>query len=406
MILNRRRFVGWVATLVVGCGSAPLFASEFDQASLAKIRPAIQKFVDEKQIAGAVTVVGSSSGVGSIEAVGNATLEGPQAMRPDSLFRIASMTKPITAMAIMALQEDGKLSVEDPVEKHLPEFKGQLLVASKADGLVTLKKPARIITIRDLLTHTSGLPSGFPVGLADLYNRRHLTLTEAVLVSSQQALDFEPGSKWSYCNAGIDTLGRIVEVASGMSYEAFLIDRIFGPLGMRDTRCFIDESQRGRVAGLYERKGDELVVTARPLVGPSQDAKHPIPAGGLLSTGPDLAKLYTAMLRKGELAGKRVLSEQSHKTMTSVQTGELPTGFVPGMGFGFGWAVVRQPMGVTESASAGTYGHGGAFGTQAWIDPPKDLFVVLLIQRAGLPNADGSDIRKTLQDLAVKAVKP
>ena len=406
-MLNRPRFVVWIATLIVGCGSASLArASEFDQASLAKIRPAMQKFVDEKQIAGAVTVVGSSSGVASIEAIGNALIEGPHAMRPDSLFRIASMTKPITAMAIMALQEDGKLSVEDSVEQHLPEFKGQMLVSSKADGLVTLKKPARVITIRDLLTHTSGLPGGFPAGLADLYNRRHLTLTEAVLVSSQQPLDFEPGSKWSYCNAGIDTLGRIVEVASGKSFEAFLVERFFSPLGMHDTRCFLDESQRGRVAGLYERKGDELVVTVRPLVGPSQGAKHPIPAGGLLSTGPDLGKLYTAMLRKGEFGGKRVLSEQSHKTMTAVQTGELPTGFVPGMSFGFGWAVVRQPMGVTESASVGTYGHGGAFGTQAWIDPQKDVFVVLLIQRAGLPNADGSDIRKSLQDLATKALKP
>ncbi len=315
------------------------------------------------------------------------------------------MTKPITAMGIMILQEEGKLSVDDLVEKHLPEFRGQRLTASREGDTVTLKKPSRAITLRDLLTHTSGLPGGFPPGLADLYATRQRTLAEAVLVSSQQPLDFEPGSKWAYCNAGIDTLGRVIEVVSDQSFEEFLATRVFRPLGMTDTACFPSEQQAPRIAGLYETKNGELVVANRPIVGPATGAKHPIPAGGLYSTAADLAKLYQVMLNAGRLDSTKILSPESVLTMTKVQTGDLPCGFVPGMGFGYGWAVVKEPQGVTAMVSSGTYGHGGAFGTQAWLDPKQDLFVILLIQRVGLQNADGSDLRRELQQLAVEAIK-
>ena len=383
----------------------PLQAAEFDAAKLGKIRERMQSFVDQKVIAGAVTCVGSKEGVSHLEAVGLQKIETKQPMPKDALFRIASMTKPITAMGIMILQEEGKLSVDDPVEKHLPEFRGQRIVASREGDSVTLKKPSRLITIRDLLTHTSGLPGGFPSGLADLYQTRNRTLAEAVLVSSQQPLDFEPGSKWSYCNAGIDTLGRIIEVTSGQSFEEFLKVRIFQPLGMNDTACFPSEQQTTRIAGLYDSKDGELIVANRPIVGPATGAKHPIPAGGLYSTAADLAKLYQAMLNAGRLGSTKVISPESLLTMTKVQTGDLPCGFVPGMGFGFGWAVVKESQGVTAMVSPGTFGHGGAFGTQAWIDPKQDLFVILLIQRVGLANADGSDIRRELQQLAVDAIK-
>ena len=397
--------------VVLGCWTllftltGPLMAAEFDPAKLAQIKTRMQGFVDQKLIAGAVTVVGSKTGVASLEAVGFQKLESKQPMPSDALFRIASMTKPITAIGIMILQEEGKLSVDDLVEKHVPEFRGQRIVASRDGDNLTLKKPARAITIRDLLTHTSGLPGGFPIGMADLYSRRQHTLAEAVLVSSQQPLDFEPGSKWSYCNAGIDTLGRIIEVTSGQSYEAFLTARIFRPLGMHDTCVFPNDSQTARIAGLYDSKDGELIVANRPIVGPATGAKHPIPAGGLYSTGADLAKLYQVMLNAGSLNSTKIISSESVLTMTKVQTGDLPCGFVPGMSFGFGWAVVKEPKGVTAMVSAGTYGHGGAFGTQGWIDPQQDLFVVLLIQRVGLANADGSDIRRDLQQIAVDAIK-
>ena len=380
-------------------------AAEFDSAKLEQIKVRMQAFVDQKLIAGAVTAVGSKEGVAQLEAVGFQKLETKQPMPKDALFRIASMTKPITALGIMILQEEGKLSVDDLVEKHLPAFRGQRIVGAREAETITLKKPSRPITLRDLMTHTSGLPSGFPTGLADLYQSRQLTLAEAVLVSSQQPLDFEPGSKWSYCNAGIDTLGRVIEVGSGQSYEEFLTARVFRPLGMTDTCVFPNEAQTARIAGLYDSKEGELVTANRPIVGPATGAKHPIPAGGLYSTANDLAKLYQAMLNAGRSKTAKIVSPESLLTMTKVQTGDLTCGFVPGMGFGFGWAVVKEPQGVTSMMSPGTFGHGGAFGTQGWIDSKQDLFVILLIQRVGLQNADGSDLRRDFQTLATEAIK-
>lgn len=378
-----------------------LAAAEADRGKLAQIRPRMQQFVDDKQIAGAVTVVGNSRGIQHLEAVGQADMDSGRAMSKDTIFRIASMTKPITGLAVMMLVDEGKLSIEDAVEKHLPEFRNQMLVATRTADMVQLKKPARAITVRDLLTHTSGLPGGFPQGIGDLYGKRHLTLAEAVLVSSQQPLDFEPGSKWAYCNAGIDALGRLVEVLSGKPFAKFCEERIFTPLGMRDTAFFPTDEQLGRVATIYQRNGESLQAVAKPLIGSPRDAKHPIPAGGLFSTGPDLAKLYQALLHKGRLGDVVLLQPATCDTMTRVHTGELNCGFVPGTGFGLGCAVVRQPTGVTAMLKPGAFGHGGAFGTQGWIDPAQDLFVILLIQRAGLPNGDASEMRHELQRLAV-----
>jgi CubicO group peptidase (beta-lactamase class C family) len=399
------RFIGRCVLCAVLVSPAAVLAAEFDQAKLAAIAPRMQQFVDEGTVSGAVTVVGNSQGVVHHEAVGLANLESKTPMPKDAVFRIASMTKPITAIAIMMLQDEGKLSVEDAVEKHLPEFKGQLLVERREGDRLILKKPPRPITIRDLLTHTSGLPGGFPAGYSDLYFARNLSLAEATLLVSQRPLEFEPGSKWAYCNAGIDTLGRIIEVKSGQKYEDFLAERIFRPLGMNDTACYPDEKQLARLAGLYGQKEGKLFFADYVLIGRTKDARHPIPAGGLFSTGGDLARLYQAMLNGGKLADATILSPESVKQMTALQTSDIPCGFTPGMGFGFGWAVIKEPQGVHVMLSQGTYGHGGAFGTQGWIDPRQDLFVILLIQRTGLPNADGSELRKELQRLAVDAVK-
>jgi CubicO group peptidase (beta-lactamase class C family) len=383
-------------------------AAEFDQQRLATIPQRMQKFVEEpgaQHVAGMVVVVGSSQGIAFHEALGQQSLETKRPMSKDALFRIASMTKPITAVAIMMLEQEGALSVDDPVEKHLPEFKGQLLVEKREGEQVILKKPSRPITIRDLLTHTSGMPGGYPPGVSDMYFQRDYSLAEAVAMVSQRPLDFEPGSKWSYCNTGIDTLGRIIEVCSGQSYEAFLQKRIFVPLGMKDTTFHPSEEQLKRLAELYAVKDDKLAAAGWVLIGDPRDARHPIPAGGLFSTGSDLAKLYQVMLRGGTLGNVRFVSEKGMKDMTKLQTGDLQCGFTPGMGFGFGWAVVKEPQGVHAMMSPGTYGHGGAFGTQGWLDPQQDLFAILLIQRTGMPNSDASDLRKELQAAAVEALK-
>ncbi|WP_425615764.1 serine hydrolase domain-containing protein [Anatilimnocola sp. NA78] len=369
--------------------------------SASKLTAAMQPFVESGEVSGLVAVVGNADGIQSQTALGLQNIEAKQPMKMDSLFRIASMTKPITAIGIMILQDEGKLSVDDDVAKHLPEFKG-LQLSVKENGKEVLRDPARPIKIRDLLTHTSGLPGGYPGELKNLYFDRQHTLAEATTAAAKQPLQFEPGTKWAYCNSGIDALGRTIEVKSGKSYEDFLSERVFKPLKMVDTTPYPTDDQLKRLAGLYDRKEGKLVFANYVLLGPVKNAKHPIPAGGLYSTAADLARLYQMMLHGGELDGQRILSKEAAKQMTSLQTGEIKTGFTDGMGFGFGWAVVREPTGVHAMMSTGTYGHGGAFGTQGWIDPDKKLFVILLIQRIGMANADASPLRKALQDVAVE----
>ena len=396
-----------VLTVLVGSILKPggVRAVDFDRALLEKITARMQAFVDEQEISGAVTVVGTAQGIVHLGAVGSRNLEAGQAMSSDTAFRIASMTKPITAIAIMQLVEKQKLALEDPVERYLPEFRGQMLVASRQDGVVTLRKPSRPITVRDLLTHTSGLPGGYPEGFGDTYGSREHDLLESALVMSQRPLEFEPGSKWAYCNTGIDMLGRIMEVLSGRKYDEYLLREIFRPLGMNDTAVFPGSEILNRTAVVYERRDGKLQPVARPLIGDPTQARHPIPAGGLFSTGPDLARLYQLLLNQGTLDGCRILSPESLATMTRLQTGELACGFVEGMGFGYGFAHVKKPTGITAMLSPGTYGHGGAFGTQGWIDPHRGIFVILLIQRSGLANGDGSPMRLALQELAFAAAK-
>ncbi len=391
--------------IVTGWVHSTSWAAEFDHEKLDLLRPALQKYVDNHTVAGVVAAIGSREGIILSEAVGSLNREQKLAMPTDAVFRIASMTKPITAIAIMMLVDEGRLSVDDPVEKHLLEFKGQLLIESKEGEKVVLKKPARTILIRDLLTHTSGLPGGFPPGISDLYFRRQLTLGEAVAISSQRPLEFEPGTKWAYCHAGIDTLGRIVEVVSGMPFEQFLEKRLFFPLGMFDTTFYPNDEQLQRLAALYDNKEGKLIPTGFQLIGPTKNARHPIPAGGLFSTAHDLGHLYRLMLTRGAVGELRLLSEKSVDEMTKLQIGDLAGGFTPGVSMGFGWQVTRKPEGVHQMLSAGSFGHGGAFGTQGWIDPVNDVFVILLIQRTGMPNADASELRRDVQQVAVDALK-
>lgn len=380
------------------------WGADFDPARLAAVRERMQQFVDEGQIAGAVTLIARHGGVVSVEAVGYQDREAKKPMRADSLFRMASMTKPVTAAGIMILAEEGKLSITDPVEKYLPEFAGQKLAVRGKEG-VTFRSPSRPITLRDLLTHTSGMPGGLPRSPAQLYEKRDATLAEAVRLFAQEPLQFEPGTKWQYCNIGIDTLGRIIEVVSGESYEAFLQKRIFNPLGMADTCFYPSPAQAERIAVVYGKKDGQLAAATSLIIGPAAGAKYPIPAGGLYSTAPDMARFYRMMLCQGQLDGQRILSPASVALMTRVHTGDLTAGFTEGVGFGLGWGVVRKPSGVTAMLSPGTFGHGGAFGTQGWIDPHKDLVLVMMIQRVGLPNGDASAMRREFQQAAVSAMQ-
>lgn len=382
-----------------GCSTAPE-----TPAQLAGLHQAFQAFVDRHEASGTVTLIAYKGKVISLEAVGWQDLEAKVPMRTDSVFQVASMTKPITSMGILMLEEEGKLSIDDPVEKYLPEFRGQQLIQKKEGSTITLVKPIRPITLKDLLTHTSGLRGSYPPGFADLYFKRDRTLAEAILAISQWPLEFEPGSRWAYCNAGMDTLGRVIEVCSGKSYESFLRERMFDPLGMKDTFFYPTPEQKARVAVLYKKEKDAL-VRSENMLGDAVGGRFPLPAGGLFSTASDLVKLYQMMLDRGVSGGKRYLRESSVEKMTRNQTGDLRAGFTEGIVMGLGWQIVGRPTGVTEMLAPGTYGHGGAFGTQGWIDPQREMIFILLVQRSGFPNGDNSELRRSLQAIGVSAVK-
>jgi CubicO group peptidase (beta-lactamase class C family) len=393
--------------LALGCAGAQQVdpsKAGFDPARLAQLRTEFQSYVDRNQTSGSVTLVARKGQVVSLEAVGWRDMEAKDPMKTDSLFQIASMTKPVTAIGILMLEEEGRLSTDDPVEKHLPEFRGQQLITKKEGSTITLGKPARPITLKDLLTHTSGLRGGTPPGFGDLYSKRNRTLAEATIAISQWPLEFEPGSKWAYCNTGIDTLGRVIEVCSGKSYEAFLDERLFQPLGMKDTFFYPTAANKDRVAVLYKKDKDKL-ARSENFLGDAVGGRFPLPAGGLFSTAPDMVKLYQMMLDRGTAGGRRYLSEASVDKMTRNHTGDLRAGFTDGIVMGLGWQLVGTPTGVTEMLAPGTFGHGGAFGTQGWIDPKKGMIYILMVQRSGFPNGDASDLRKSLQSIAVAALK-
>ena len=374
-----------------------------DSGQLAKIAGRMRELVEQKRIAGTVTLFQQKGELVHFEAVGWQDIENKKPMRKDSIFQIMSMTKPFTGTAIMMLAEAGRLSVSDPVEKHLPEFRGQMLQVQGA-----LKKPARPITIHDLMTHTSGLPSAPPPGIGELYQKLDRVLADAVLVFSQQPLDFEPGSKWSYSNQGIATLGRIIEVASGKPFADFMEERLFEPLGMTNTTFWPSPDHLDVLAKPYSKSKDsgELVEAKNSRFSePLHDSKRTaLASGGLYSCAKDLGKLCQMLLNEGTLDGMRTLKAATLKQMTSNQLGDLAkVSFAPGMHMGLGFHIVNAPQEVTESLSAGTYGHGGAFGTQAWIDPVKKRAYVLLIQRTDLKNSDQSEIRREFQKAASEA---
>jgi CubicO group peptidase (beta-lactamase class C family) len=377
-----------VLLLAAGLASAAPQESGLAPAKLAELRQKLQEAVDQKQAAGIAWGIGRRGLAPAFDAVGARDLEANAPMKADSIFRIASMTKPVTAIAVLMLEEDGKLSTDDPASKFVPEF-----------GKVSSSRP---ITLKHLLTHTSGIPGGPPREISDLYQKRHKTLAEAVPAFAREP-GFEPGTKWQYCNTGIDALGRVVEVASGKTFEAFLEERLLGPLGMRDTFFYLAPERAGRAAKTYKKDPAGLVPSGGWLGG-TEPAKYPLPAGGLWSTAPDLARLCEMLLAGGVREGRRYLKEASIAKMTANHTGDLKAGFTPGIVMGLGFQVVGAPEGVTAMLSPGAYGHGGAFGTQYWIDPKKGMYFILMVQREGFGNGDASDLRKALQSGAVAAV--
>lgn len=215
---------------------------------------------------------------------------------------------------------------------------------------------------------------------------------------------FETGSKWQY-GPGLSVAGRVVEIASGKAFDKFLAERIFMPLSMKDTTFYPTSEQLQRLAKMYQPTEDKSELElGRHWLLEFPIKSSPNPSGGLFSTASDLARFYQMILNGGELQGRRIVSAKLVKEMTTLQTGNLVTGFTPGCGWGLGFCVVQKPQGPTKSASPGTFGHGGAFGTQGWIDPQRELICVMLVQRANFGNGDASDLRSELQRLAVESI--
>ncbi|MEY4691222.1 MAG: Esterase EstB [Verrucomicrobiota bacterium] len=389
---------------------APLIASLLlvsavtaESPKLPGVGAALQEQVDRHEIAGAVTMVVSKDRVLHLETTGLADVAAHKPMQADTVFWIASMTKPITATAVLMLQDEGKLDVHDPVAKYLPEF---------ANLKTPSGQPANL-TLIQILTHTSGLgEAGGPAA------REAKTLADLVPLWLAAPMQFEPGSRWSYCQSGINAAGRIVEVVSGMSFDTFLQKRLFQPLGMTSTTFYPGASERARQVTAYAKNattGSLEAVPPRPEFGPRD--RPPQGNGGLYSTAEDYGRFCQMLLGGGRFQGVRYLSDASMRFLSTPQTPEtLPTGFFQNdtygrRGLNYGWAlgtcVLKAPHdGVPAMLSPGTFGHGGAWGTQAWVDPVRGVAYVLMVQRSNFPNSDASDVRRVFQQAAAKALAP
>jgi len=320
-------------------------------------------------------MVASKDKVLAVAKVGFADIAGGKSMPENAMFWIASQSKPMTATALMMLVDEGKVNVADPVEKYLPEFKGQMVIAEKDQEHVLLKKPVHPITVKNVLSHTSGLPFASPLERPTL---DLLPLADRVHSYAALPLEFEPDSKYQYSNEGINVAGRIIEVVSGMPYEEFMQKRIFDPLGMKDTTFWPNEEQVSRLAKTYKPNAakdglEETKITQLLHSLTDRTKRCPMPAGGLFSTTQDTARFCQMILNGGTLEGRRYLSGEAVKQMTSRQT---PPDLKDS--YGFGW-----------SAGEGSAGHGGAYATNMSVDFKRGLVFVYSVQHAGFPGAGG-----------------
>jgi CubicO group peptidase (beta-lactamase class C family) len=400
----RSRLVGIVAMAVLvasglGATLAVSKAEDVGMSSerLTRIRSMIQAHMDGKDFSGAVTLVARKGKIVHFESHGMADLEGNKPMKTGTLFRLASMTKPVTAVSVLMLVEEGKLVLSDPVSKFIPEYRNPKVAVwnlpnDPAGAGLRLVPAAREITIQDLLTHTSGLASGFQGPAGDYVRRANLptggSLDERVKRLAKLPLNFQPGTQWEYSpSTGFDTLGRVVEILSGMSLEQFFKTRVFDPLGIHDTFFTVPPNRVADVAVAYTKNEDHLV---RPQSAPGSSAEPAGPyfsgAGGLTGSTMDYLLFSQMLLNGGQLNGVRLLSRKTVELMTSDAIGTLDLGNYAGdqvlKGYGFGLGVrVRRSTGENGwMGSVGDFGWAGALGTYFWIDPKEQLIGMVMIQ--------------------------
>ena len=374
---------------------------------LDRIHDAVQRHIDAGSISGAVTLVARHGKIAHLEAHGLMDIESKRAMPKDGVFRLASMSKPITAVAVMMMVEEGKVRLSDPVSRFIPEFKSMKVAVAKPNARgggaapaspggpggrggpppeVDLVSATREITIRDLLTHGSGLMSnglGNATAGAAATRGPEDTLATYIPKLGAVALDFQPGTLWRYSGlAGFDVLSRVVEIASGKPYDQFLRERLFDPLGMKDTGFALTPAIQPRLVTLYRRgqNGLERVPDQSGL----SSATYFSGAGGLVSTAEDYAQFATMLVNGGELNGRRYLGPRTIELMASNHTGEMAGGQMgmspKGIGFGLGVQVVEDPVAADRRVSKGAWGWAGAYGTNVHIEPAADMVQIILMQ--------------------------
>lgn len=366
---------------------------------LKRIDDVMTRYMDNDYISGAITAVARHGETVHFSAQGYMDRENAIDMRDDAIFRMASMSKPVTGVAILMMLEEGKLRLEDPVSKFIPEFSNTTVAmltdpnAEPSRDPDIYKTPAsREITVRDLLTHTSGLASS---GIASRTTARlaprstSADLASYIPTLGAVPLDFQPGTKWQYSLlAGIETLGRIVEVTSGMSFDQFLQERLFGPLQMNDTSFVVPDDKLPRLVTLYERTEEGQLVRQDETPSWLDTETLFSGGGGLYSTTSDYMRFAQMLLNRGELDGERILGTRTVELMASNHVGELygpAANRAEGLGFGLTVEVVLDPVLANTRRGKGSFSWGGAFGTYFWVDPYNDLVGVMMIQT---PNGD------------------
>jgi CubicO group peptidase (beta-lactamase class C family) len=386
---------------------------------LARIRVAMQRYVDKGLVPGVVTLVARKGRIVHFDAIGYRDVEGRAPMTTDSIFRIASMTKPLASVALMMLYEEGRFLLSDPISKFLPEFSkmsvatGPAPADDKSGNRYKLVPAIRQITIRHVLTHTAGFPNSYR-GITreeygTVYPRKNPneTVADAVRRLATMPLNFQPGDNWEYGPA-TDVVGRLVEVISGVSLDQFLRTRIFEPLRMTDTYFYLPASKVSRLAANYQpddNNGKKIKLTEAPN-SESRWVKEPhvyfSGAGGLVSTAADYVRFSQMLLNGGELDGVRLLGRKTVELMTTNHIGDLPIWLTgPGFGFGLGFSVVKD-IGVTgQAGSAGMYGWGGAFCTFFQIDPREEMVSIIMTQ---VRPYDHLNIRQEFIALANQAI--
>lgn len=378
---------------------------------LSRVSSAMQKLVDDGKLAGIVTMVARHGKIVHFETFGYQEISPEIQMLKDSIFRIYSMSKPITGVALMMLYEEGKFRLSDPVAKYIPEFKGLKVASGEGKDGPIVEKANHPMTIRELMTHTAGLTYGiFSKSQVDeMYVKAGVlnpnqTLKDMINKLSKIPLRQQPGSLWHY-SVAVDVQGYLVEVLSGKPFDVFLKERLFDPLRMKDTGFHVPEDKAGRFAQVYSYDKERTLITQEGFGGANNYLK---PAtflsggGGLVSTAMDYMRFCQMLLNGGELDGVRILSPL---TVDLMHRNHLPKDMVemaPGSGTGFGldFAVILDPV-EANTISKGEYYWGGALGTWFWIDPVEDLIFVGMIQQFGMGRPD---VRSLTRQLTYQAI--